>query len=108
MGKNSKHPHEGREQDTPEIAVQCIGVLNQPIEKKINGVQTGKEKNQSIPICIWYDFMNKKPLHSTRKFLELKSTCSEVAGSKINKPKSVAFQFTTDNYTEKEITEIIP
>lgn len=108
MGKNSKHPHEGQEKDTPEIAVQCIGVLDQPIEKKINGVQTGKEKNQSIPICIWYDFMNKKPLHSNGKFLELKSTCSEVAGSKIDKPKSVAFQFTTDNYTEKEITETIP
>lgn len=46
MGKNSKHPHEGQEKDTLEIAVQCIGVLNQPIEKKINGVQTGKEKTK--------------------------------------------------------------
>lgn len=46
MGKNSKHPHEGQEQDTPEIAVQCIGALNQPIEKKINGVQIGKEKTK--------------------------------------------------------------
>jgi hypothetical protein len=45
------------------------------------------------------------PKTSTRKFLQLINTFNKVAGYKINLPKSVAFLYTKEKWTEKEIRE---
>ena len=45
---------------------------------------------------------------STRKLLELISEYSKVAGYKINTQKSLAFLYTNNEKTEREIKETIP
>jgi hypothetical protein len=46
--------------------------------------------------------------NSTREVLNLINSFREVAGYKINSKKSVAFLYTKDKQTEKEIREITP
>ena len=45
---------------------------------------------------------------STRKLLELINDYSKVAGYKINTQKSLAFQYTNNERTEREIKGTIP
>ena len=53
-------------------------------------------------------FYKKNPKDSTRKLLELISEHSKVAGYKINTQKSLAFLYTNNENTEREIKETIP
>lgn len=48
------------------------------------------------------------PKNFTRKLLELANTFTELAGYKINSQRSVAFLYTDDKGTEKEITKTTP
>ena len=50
----------------------------------------------------------ENPKDSTRKLLELINEYSRVAGYKINTQKSLAFLYTKNEKTEREITETIP
>ena len=50
----------------------------------------------------------ENPKDSTRKLLELINEYSKVAGYKINTQKSLAFLYTNNEETEREIKEIIP
>ena len=50
----------------------------------------------------------ENPKYSIRKLLELINEYSEVAGYKINTQKSLAFLYTNNERTEKEIKETIP
>ena len=50
----------------------------------------------------------ENPKDSTHKQLELIQQFSNVAGYKINVQKSVAFSYTDDENTEREIRELIP
>ena len=50
----------------------------------------------------------ENPKDSTRKLLELINEYSKVAGYKINTPKSLAFLYTNNEKTEREIKETIP
>ena len=47
----------------------------------------------------------ENPKHSTRKLLELINEYSKVAGYKINTQNSLAFLYTSNEKTEKEIKE---
>ena len=48
------------------------------------------------------------PKNSTREHLNLINSFNEVAGYKINSNKSMAFLYTKDKQTEKEMGEITP
>jgi hypothetical protein len=48
------------------------------------------------------------PKNSTGEFLNLINSFNEVAGYKINSNKSMAFLYTKDKHTEKEIRETTP
>jgi hypothetical protein len=48
------------------------------------------------------------PKNSTRELLSLRNNFSAVSGYKINSNKSVAFLYTKDKWTEKEIRETTP
>jgi hypothetical protein len=48
------------------------------------------------------------PQNSTRELLNLINSFSSVAGYKINSNKSMAFLYTNDKWTEKEIRETTP
>ena len=50
----------------------------------------------------------KNPKDSTRKLLELINGYSKVTGYKINTEKSLAFLYTNNEKTEREIKETIP
>ena len=50
----------------------------------------------------------ENPKDSTKKLLELIHEFSKVAGCKINAQKSVAFLYTNNEVTEREIKESIP
>ena len=50
----------------------------------------------------------ENPKDSTKKLLELIHEFSKVAGYKINAQKSVAFLYTNNETTEREIKESIP
>ena len=50
----------------------------------------------------------ENPKDSIRKLLELINEYSNVAGNKINTQKSLAFLYTNNEKTEKEIKETIP
>jgi hypothetical protein len=50
----------------------------------------------------------RDPKNSTKKLLEIINSLGKVAGYKINIHKSVAFLYTNNTQTEKEIRETIP
>ena len=77
-------------------------------EKGINGIQIGKEE---VKLSLFADDMIlyiENPKDSTRKLLEPINEYSKVAGYKINTQKSLAFLYTNNQKTEREIKETIP
>ena len=76
-------------------------------EKEIKGIQIRKE----VKLSLFADDMIlhiENPKHSFRKLLELISEFSKVAGYKINTQKSLAFLYTNNEKSEREIKESIP
>ena len=70
---------------------------------KIKGIQIGKEE---VKLSLFADDMIlyiENPRDSTRKLLELINEYSKVAGYKINTQKSLAFLYTNNEKTEREI-----
>ena len=75
-------------------------------EKEIKGIQIEKDVKLSLfaddmILCI------ENPKDSTRKLLKLINEYSKVAGYKINTQKSLAFLYTNNEKTEREIKETI-
>ena len=50
----------------------------------------------------------ENPKHATRKLLELINEFGKVTGYKINAQKSLAFLYTDDEKSEREIQETLP
>ena len=76
-------------------------------EKEIKGIQIGKE----VKLSLFADDMIlyiENPKASTRKLLELINEYSKVAGYKINTKKLLAFLYTNNEKTEREMKETIP
>ena len=74
-------------------------------EKAIKGIQIGKEE---VKLSLFADDMIlyiENPKDVTRRLLELTSEFGKVAGYKINAQKSVAFLYTNDEKSEREIME---
>ena len=76
-------------------------------EKEIKGIQNGKE----VKLSLFADNMIlyiENPRDSTRKLLDPINEYSKVVGYKINTQKSLAFLYTNNEKTEREIKETIP
>jgi len=76
-------------------------------EKEIKTIQIGKEE---VKLSLFADGMIlyiDNPKDSTRKLLELINEYSKVAGYKINTQKSLAFLYTNNEKTEREIKKTI-
>ena len=76
--------------------------------KEIKGIQVSQEE---VKLSLFTDDMilyMENPKDSTKKLLELIHEFSKVAGHKINAEKSVAFLYTNNEATEREIKELIP
>ena len=74
----------------------------------MKGIQIGKEEVKLWLIADDMIFYIGNPKDSTRKLLELINEYSKVAGYKINTQKSLAFLYTNNKKTEREIKETIP
>ena len=77
-------------------------------EKEIKGIQIGKEE---VKLSLFEDGMIlyiENPKDATRKLLELINDFSKVAGYTINAQKSLAFLYTNDEKSEREIKKTLP
>ena len=77
-------------------------------EKEINGIQIGKKEVKLSPFADDIILYIENPKNATRKLLELISEFGKVAGYKINAQKFIAFLYTNNKRSEREIKEIIP
>ena len=76
-------------------------------EKEIKGIQIGKE----VKLPLFADDMIlyiENPKDATRKLLELINEFGKVAEYKINAQKALAFLYTNDEISEREIKETLP
>ena len=76
--------------------------------KEIKGIQIGKEE---VKLSLFANDMilyMDNPKDATRKLLELISEFGKVAGYKINAQESLAFLYTNNEKSEREIRETIP
>ena len=76
--------------------------------KEIKGIQIGKEE---VKLSLFADDMIlyiENPKDATRKLLELINEFGKVAGYKINAQKSLAFLYSNNERSEREIKETIP
>ena len=74
-------------------------------EKEIKGIQIRKEE---VKLSLFADDMIlyvENPKDNIRKLLELISEFSKVAGYKVNTQKSLAFLYTNNEKSEREIKE---
>ena len=77
-------------------------------ENEIQGIQIRKEE---VKLSLFADDMIlyiENPKDITRKLLKLINKYSKVAGCKMNTQKSLAFIYTNNEKTEREIKETIP
>ena len=77
-------------------------------EKEIKGIQIGKEE---VNLSLFADDMIlyiENPKDFNRKLRERINEYSNVAGCKINTQKSLAFLYTNNEKTQREIKETIP
>ena len=77
-------------------------------EKEIKGIQSRKEE---VKLSLFADDMIlyiENPKDATRKLLELINEFGRVAGYKINAQKFLAFLYTNDEKSEREIKETLP
>ena len=89
--------------ETKDIYIENYKTL----EKEMKWIQIVKEK---IKLSLFAGDMIlyiENPKDFTRKLLELINEYSKVAGYKINKQKSLAFLYTNNEKTEREIKETI-
>ena len=103
-GKRQGYPH------SPLLFSIVLEVLAMAIreEKEIKGIQIGKEE---VKLSLFADDMIlyiENPKDATRKLLELISESGKVAGYKINAQRSLAFLYTNNEKSEREIKETIP
>ena len=76
-------------------------------EKEIKGIQTGIEE---VKLSLLADDMIlyvENPKDATRKLIELINEFGKFAGYKINAQKSLAFLYTNNERSEREIKETI-
>ena len=76
-------------------------------EKEIKGIQIGKEVKLSLfadDVILYIE----SPEDTIRKLLELISEFSKVAGYNINTKKSLAFLYTNNEKSEREVKVSIP
>ena len=77
-------------------------------EKEIKGIQIGKVE---VKLSLFADDTTlyiENPKDATRKLLEIIYEFGKVAGYKINAQKSLAFLYTIDEKSEREINETLP
>ena len=93
----------------PLLSNTVLEVLATAIkEKEIKGIQIRKEEVKPPLFADDMILYIENPKDTIRKLLELISEFSKVAGYKISTKKSLAFLYTNNEKSEREIKESIP
>ena len=100
----------GTRQGCPLSPLPCtivLEVLSTEVraEKEVKGIQIGKEEVKLSLFAGDMILYIENPKDSTRKLLELINKYSKVSGYKINTQRSLAFLYTKNEKTEREIKE---
>ena len=66
-----------------------------------------KERKKTCPIWRWRDCLGESPKESTKKFLELISEFSKLAGHKVNIQKAIVFLYSNEQ-VDNEVKNTIP
>ena len=74
----------------------------------MKGIQTGKEEVKLSHFADYMILYTENPKDATRKLLGLINEFNKVAGKKVNAQKSLAFLYTNDEKSEREIKETLP
>ena len=77
-------------------------------EKEIKGIQTKKEEVKRSLFADDIILYIENAKDATRKLLELINEFGKVAGYKIKAQKSLAFLYTNDEKSERQIKEALP
>ena len=77
-------------------------------EKEIKGIEIRKEEVKLSLFSADMILYIENPKDATRKLLELINEFGKVAGYKINAQKSLAFLYTNNEKSEREIKETLP
>ena len=77
-------------------------------EKETKGIQIGKEEVKVSLFAADMILYIENPKYSIRNLLELISEFSKVVGYKIDTQKSLAFLYTNNEKSEREIKESVP
>ena len=77
-------------------------------EKEIKGIQIGKEEVKPSLFADDMILYIENPKDATRKLIELINQFGKIAGYKINAQKSLAFLYTNNERSEREIKETMP
>ena len=77
-------------------------------EKEIKGIQIGKKEVKLFPVADDIILHRENPKDSNKKLLELINEFSEVGGNKIDIQKSMAFLYTNNKLSEREIKKTVP
>ena len=77
-------------------------------EKEMKGIQIGKEELKLSLFVHDMILYTENPKDATRKLVELINEFGKVAGYKINAQKSLAFLYTNNKRSEREIKKTIP
>ena len=77
-------------------------------ESEIKGIQVGKEEEKLSLFADDLILYIENHKDATRKLLELINEFGEVAGYKINAQKVLAFLYTSNERSEREIKETLP
>ena len=110
MGKSSHFSLRSGRQGYP-LSLLLFNILLEVLtsairqHKEIKGIQIGQEE---VKLLLFADDMilhMKNPKYSTRKLLELSHEFNKVTGYKINAQKLVAFLYTNNQATEREIKD---
>ena len=89
------------------IVLEVLALANRE-EKEIKGIQIGEEEVKQYLFADNMILYIENPKDATRKLLELINEFVKVAGYKINAQKSLAFLYTNDEKSEREIKETLP
>ena len=66
-----------------------------------------KRRSKTLTVCRWHDPLRRNPKDTIRKLLQLINEYSKITGYKINTKKSLAFLYTKNEKSEREIKETI-
>ena len=114
MGKNWKlfpwDQEHNRDAHSHHCCFIVLEVLASAIrqQKEIKGIKFGEDE---VKLSLFADDMilyMENPIDPTKSLLELIQEFSKVAGYKINVQKSVAFFYTNNEATERQIKKLIP